>query len=144
MSIFLDDIFLTSIFSVSKEGAVGEERPRFGKKGGRQVRTIRGIKTGQTYIEFNKQLGAMSLIQIISRPFKEDKFMCVRAEVLNNDGEASYIETISLADDGVVPYSWSDGPLKWNQWNCLLRTKAKTLKNVEKRTDIKKFQPVFF
>ena len=114
-------------------------RPRFGKKGGKQVRTLRGIKVGQRYIAFHKYLGAYGLYRILEKPYKKWGEWFVKVMVVGIHGEDELEKYELLDHHSVVPYPSG----RWDDYTCFLRTKAETDRYIKERINRKAFQPTY-
>ena len=111
-------------------------RPRFGKIGGRQVRTLRTLRSGRMFIWANQEQGVCGLYKVFDDPYqKEDGSWWVRVVSIDEHGDVRYRKETSLADYSIVPY----GVGGWNRSNCFLRTDAKTSEFLE-RTKREAFQ----
>ena len=95
------------------------ERPIFGKVGGKQVRTLRGIKPGKRFIWFNINLGFNVLFRIASKPYLKKGKWLVKVAAIGEQGGERYRDELDLAEFSIVPDK-SEG--WWETENCFLRT----------------------
>lgn len=104
-----------------------KERPRFGS---RQIRTIRGLHVGQKVIEFCEGYGAWALIEVIELFDKLENGFYITVSEIDFNGYYKNQKSIFLSDHNVMPEDFK--PITWNPFRCLIRTKAKTARGLER------------
>jgi len=100
------------------------ERPHFGP---RQIRTIEGLNVGDNVIQFCEGYGAWALFKIITFGVSQAGWFITVKEI-GRDGYYKCERVTSLYDCNIKPKDTN--LVRWNALFCLLRTKAKTAKEL--------------